>query len=64
LRGFWLKIRRANGQVPDLFAHFAPAAETCARTMVESNIWIRCADELNDASVSKTYGPPRLQGIF
>ena len=32
---------------------FAPAAETCARTMVESNIWIRWADALIDASVSK-----------
>ncbi|WP_457798160.1 hypothetical protein [Methylocystis sp. S23] len=32
---------------------FAPAADTCARTMVESNIWIRCADELMEASVSK-----------
>jgi hypothetical protein len=31
----------------------APAADTCARTTVESNIWIRCADELMDASVSK-----------
>jgi hypothetical protein len=32
---------------------FAPAAETCARTIVESNIWIRRADELTEASVSK-----------
>ena len=32
---------------------FAPAAETCARTTVESNIWMRWADLLNDASVSK-----------
>ena len=31
----------------------APAADTCARTIVESNIWIRCADELMEASVSK-----------
>jgi len=31
----------------------APAADTCARTMVESNIWIRCADELMEASASK-----------
>ena len=31
----------------------APAADTCARTTVESNIWIRCADELMEASVSK-----------
>ena len=31
----------------------APAADTCARTTVESNIWIRCADELIEASVSK-----------
>ena len=32
---------------------FAPAADTCARTIVESNIWIRCADGLIEASVSK-----------
>lgn len=32
---------------------FAPAAETWARTIVESNIWIRCADGLIAASVSK-----------
>lgn len=32
---------------------FAPAAETCARTIVESNIWIRCAVGLIAASVSK-----------
>ncbi len=32
---------------------FAPAAETWARTMVLSNIWIRCADVLIEASVSK-----------
>ena len=32
---------------------FAPAADTCARTIVESNIWIRCADELMEASASK-----------
>lgn len=32
---------------------FAPAAETCARTMVESNIWVRCAEELIDARASK-----------
>ena len=31
----------------------APAADTCARTTVESNIWMRCADELIDASASK-----------
>ncbi len=31
----------------------APAADTCARTIVKSNIWIRCADELMEASVSK-----------
>jgi hypothetical protein len=31
----------------------APTADKCARTMVESNIWIRCADELMEASVSK-----------
>jgi hypothetical protein len=32
---------------------FAPAADTCARTTVESNIWMRCAVELIEASVSK-----------
>jgi hypothetical protein len=32
---------------------FALAADTCARTMVESNIWMRCAVALIDASVSK-----------
>jgi hypothetical protein len=32
---------------------FAPAAETCTRTMVESNIWIRWAEALIEASVSK-----------
>lgn len=32
---------------------FAPAAETCARTIVESNIWIKCADGLIEASASK-----------
>ena len=31
----------------------APAADTCARTIVESKIWIRCADELIEARVSK-----------
>ena len=32
---------------------FVPAADTWARTMVESNIWIRCAEELIEASASK-----------
>ena len=32
---------------------FAPAADTRARTTVELNIWMRCAVELMDASVSK-----------
>jgi hypothetical protein len=32
---------------------FAPATDTWARTMVESNIWIRCAEELIEASASK-----------
>jgi hypothetical protein len=32
---------------------FAPAADTGARTIVESNIWMRCADELIAASASK-----------
>ena len=32
---------------------FAPAAETCARTTVESNICTRCALSLSSASASK-----------
>ena len=36
-----------------LLPPFAPAAETWARTIVESNIWIKCADELMEARVSK-----------
>src|SRR5690606_15765116 len=36
-----------------LLPPFAPAAETWARTMVESNIWIKWADALISASVSK-----------
>jgi hypothetical protein len=32
---------------------FAPAAETCARTTVESNICTRCAVELSAAKASK-----------
>lgn len=36
-----------------LLPPFAPAAETWARTMVESNIWIRWADALISANVSK-----------
>jgi hypothetical protein len=32
---------------------FAPAADTWARTTVESNIWIRCAEALMPASASK-----------
>ncbi len=36
-----------------LLPPLAPAADTCARTTVESNIWIRWADELMEASVSK-----------
>jgi hypothetical protein len=41
---------------------FAPAADTCARTIVESNIWMRCADELIAASASKKASktPPLL----
>ena len=31
----------------------APAAKTCARTIVESNIWTRCAVRLRLASASK-----------
>ncbi|MET3354329.1 UNVERIFIED_ORG: hypothetical protein ABID33_002240 [Xanthobacter viscosus] len=36
-----------------LLPPFAPAAETRARTTVESNIWTRCAVRLSDARVSK-----------
>jgi hypothetical protein len=36
-----------------LSASFASAADTCARTIVEANIWMRCADELIAASASK-----------
>jgi hypothetical protein len=36
-----------------LLPPFAPAAETCARTIVLSNIWIRCAVGLIAANVSK-----------
>jgi len=36
-----------------LLPPFAPAAEIWARTMVESNIWIKWADALISASVSK-----------
>jgi hypothetical protein len=43
---------RASERLPFL-PPFAPAADTCARTIVESNIWIRCADELIAASASK-----------
>ena len=43
---------RAAERLPFL-PPFAPAADTCARTIVESNIWIRCADELIEASASK-----------
>jgi hypothetical protein len=35
-----------------LLPPFAPAAETWARTMVDSNIWTRWADVLSDAKVS------------
>ena len=43
---------RATKRLPFL-PPFAPAADTCARTIVESNIWMRCADELMEASASK-----------
>ena len=43
---------RATERLPFL-PPFAPAADTCARTIVESNIWIKCADELIAASASK-----------
>ncbi|MFG1294067.1 hypothetical protein V5F45_21255 [Xanthobacter sp. V1C-2] len=36
-----------------LLPRFAPAAETWARTTVESNIWTRCAVRLGDARASK-----------
>ena len=34
-------------------APFAPAADTCARMTVESNICTRCARSLKEASASK-----------
>ena len=43
---------RTTERLP-LLPPFAPAADTCARTIVESNIWIKCADELIEASASK-----------
>src|SRR6202045_3412039 len=43
---------RATERLPFL-PPFAPTADTCARTIVESNIWMRCADELIAASASK-----------
>ena len=49
-----LSTRRASVRALALLAPpVAPAADTCARTMVESKIWIRCADELIEARVSK-----------
>ena len=36
-----------------LLPPLAPAAETCARTTLESNIWIRCAVWLRAARASK-----------
>jgi hypothetical protein len=36
-----------------LLPPFAPAAETCARTTVESNIWTKSAVERSSASASK-----------
>jgi hypothetical protein len=36
-----------------LLPPFAPAAETCARTTVASNIWTRCAVRLIAARASK-----------
>ena len=45
-----------------LLPPFAPAAETWARTTVESNIWIKCAVELNPAKVCLTSGLMRQIG--
>jgi len=48
--------REAATRAPErltLLPPFAPAAETWARTTVESNICTRLADLLKDASVSK-----------
>ena len=46
-----------------LLPPFAPAAETWARTTVESNIWTRCAVRLRPASASKNASntPARLR---
>ena len=49
-------LRQAQDEAPKrliLLLSLAPAAETWARTTVESNIWIRCAVELKPAKVSK-----------
>jgi hypothetical protein len=43
---------RATERLPFL-PPFALAADACARTIVESNIWMRCVDELIAASASK-----------
>jgi hypothetical protein len=44
---------------------FAPAADICARAIVESNVWIRCADELIEASASKEASKtPALLNLF
>jgi len=48
--------RKATARPPEgliFLPPFAPAAETCARTTVESNIWTRGAVSLGLARVSK-----------
>lgn len=45
--------RKAAARAAEGLPPFAPAADTRARTTVESNIWIRCADGLIAANVSK-----------
>jgi hypothetical protein len=42
-----------SDRAPAFPAPLARAANTCARKTVESNIWIRSADEVMEASISK-----------
>ncbi len=48
---------RAPKRLP-LLPPFAPAADTCARRMVESNIWIRCAER------ELTFSRRGVAGVF
>jgi hypothetical protein len=54
-------LRHAQDEASErliLLPPFAPAAETWARTTVESNIWMRCSVELKPAKVSKKPSKP------